>query len=115
MSDLSLYQLRSANLERAHEWRGGKLASSVPLSFSMNELTGEVGELANMIKKVERQTFGLKGGKPYAELEGEIVDELADVLICVDLLGMKLGVDLASAVRAKFNKTSDKYELRVKL
>ena len=52
------------------------------------------------------------GGKE--ELDG-LKQELADVLICVDLIAMDLGIDLAAAVRDKFNATSEKYELSTRL
>ena len=38
-------------------------------------------------------------------------NELADVIICADLIAMDEGIDLAQAVKDKFNKTSRKYNL----
>lgn len=41
--------------------------------------------------------------------------ELADVVICVDLLAMHYGIDLAAAVVAKFDATSVKMGLSTRL
>jgi len=108
--DLGLHELRRANDERAELWRRG--GPPLSLEFSVIELCGETGELANAIKKYLRAKHGIAGG--VAEME-PIVEELADVVICADLLAKKLGIDLAEAVRAKFNKTSDKMGFDVKL
>ncbi len=45
----------------------------------------------------------------------DLSEELADVVICADLLAAKYNIDLEAAVKDKFNKTSDKYNLGVKL
>lgn len=97
--------LREANIIRAKEWAG---EVDLDLSFAGNELAGEVGEACNIIKKMERQRFGLKTSPGTVEA---LTEELADVVICVDLIAMKLGIDLTLAVKNKFNKTSEKYGL----
>lgn len=102
-------KLRAANQKRHVEWaKGGEL----PLSFRGVELAGEVGEACNEIKKIERQRLGIVGGKD--DLSG-LCEELADVLISVDLIAMDLGIDLSDAVRDKFNKTSEKYGLKARI
>ena len=98
---MDLDELRDANQKRAKLW-GNKTG----IEFAMVELAGEVGELANEIKKRRRQELGMAGGKDDAQA---IADELADVVICADLLAAKLGVDLSDAVRNKFNSTSQKH------
>ncbi len=101
--------LRAANQERHEEWaRGG----DVPLSFRGLELAGEAGEACNELKKLERTRLGIVGGKE--DLQG-LKEELADVLICVDLIAMDLGIDLGEALIAKFNRTSEKYDLATRL
>ena len=40
---------------------------------------------------------------------------MADVVICVDLIGMEIGIDSAEAVRSKFNATSEKHGLKTRL
>ena len=45
----------------------------------------------------------------------DVQEELADVIVCVDLIAMDLGIDLGEALRAKFNKTSEKYGLMTRL
>ena len=102
-------KLRAANEKRHIEWaKGGDL----PLSFRGVELAGEVGEACNEIKKIERHRIGIVGGKD--DLSG-LREELADILISVDLIAMDLGIDLGEAVRDKFNKTSEKYELKTRI
>ena len=103
-----LEKLRKANKERHIEWAKG---NELPLSFRGLELGGEAGEVCNELKKLERGRLGIAGGK--TDLEG-IREELADVIICADLVAMDLGIDLGEAIINKFNKTSDKYGLKTK-
>lgn len=110
MRQLSLTDLRVANIRRDEEWNTG--SEKLSLTFRGNELAGEVGEACNVVKKMERARLGLKGSHATAEQLGE---ELADVLICLDLLAMDAGVDLGVAVRSKFNATSEKYGLATRI
>jgi len=92
--------LRAQNVARCDEsfqMHGGLAGWSVP-HWAM-ATTGELGELCNLLKKVER-------GEVIAKTA--IAHELADVAIYLDLLSAKLGVDLARAVREKFNIVSDR-------
>jgi NTP pyrophosphatase (non-canonical NTP hydrolase) len=106
---VKLEDLRVANSARAYEW-----TADVPISaaFRGNELAGEVGEACNVIKKLERARMGLAGGGGSLE---HLAEELADVIICADLIGMHYGIDLGPAVRDKFNKTSVKVGLKTRL
>lgn len=102
-------KLREANIIRSKEWAGDV---ELDLSFAGNELAGEVGEACNIIKKMERKRFGLKTSEATVD---DLREELADVIICVDLIAMKLGIDLDKAVMDKFNKTSEKYGLETRM
>ena len=99
---LRLNTLRLMNVARAHE--------SYPAchrwtpSDWMNALVGEVGETANMLKK-------LSIPESYTEAEIDALwynlgGELADILIYLDLLCAKLNIDLGAAVIQKFNEVS---------
>ena len=101
--------LGEANQARHAEWFKDK---PVSLLFRATELAGEVGELANCIKKLERERLGVKGTKATLE---QVTEELADVVISADLMAMHLGISLADAVQAKFNKTSKSYKLKTTL
>jgi NTP pyrophosphatase (non-canonical NTP hydrolase) len=109
MSTLTLQALREANQARQQEWNPG---SQTSLSFTSNELAGEVGEACNVVKKLERERLGLRGSRATV---GDLAAELADVIICADLLAMQVGVDLGEAVVAKFNATSEKVGLTTRL
>ena len=106
----TLGALRDANLKRAAEWHGADKAPTIEYRFM--ELAGEVGEACNAQKKLSRTDMGIRGG---TEGLAHLTEELADVLICLDLVAMDLGIDLGEAVRAKFNKTSEKYGLSTRL
>lgn len=103
-----LEQLRLKNKSRHKEWAADE---SISLSFRGTELGGEAGEVLNELKKLERARLGMAGGK--TDLQG-LREELADVIISVDLIAMDLNLDLESAIREKFNKTSDKHGLETK-
>ena len=79
------------------------------LSDWMTATMGELGEAANVLKKLNRVRDGIKGNdKSEGELRKEFADELADTFIYLDLLAQAAGIDLAGAVRAKFDQTSRK-------
>lgn len=101
--------LRLANKYRSEEWTCGE---AVDLSFRGNELAGETGEACNVLKKLERERRGWRGSR---DTVSHAMEELADVVICTDLIAMELGEDLDEAVRKKFNATSEKYDLTVRL
>jgi NTP pyrophosphatase (non-canonical NTP hydrolase) len=101
--------LRAANLARQAEW---DTDGQINLSYRGNELAGEVGEACNIIKKLERERMGIAGSR--ASL-ADLAEELADVIICADLIAMQLGIDLNRAVAEKFNKTSEKVGLTTRL
>lgn len=97
--------LRSANEARQKEWDPG---DNITLAYRGNELAGEVGEACNIIKKLERERIGIRGSRATKE---QLAEELADVVICADLIAMHEGIDLDPAVQAKFNATSEKLGL----
>jgi len=107
---LSFKQLAAANDERAKQWNPS--GASVPLSFSLLELAGEAGEACNIGKKLARTELGLAGG---ATDQQPLIDEIADVVICADLVARKMEFDLGAAVVAKFNQTSVKRGFTVML
>lgn len=108
MSDFK--HLRKANEARNVEWKGGM--DVVPALFRSTELAGEVGEACNVIKKLERERMGWVGSRATLTQLGE---ELADVIICVDLIAMDYGLDLWELVERKFNATSEKVGLTTRL
>jgi hypothetical protein len=115
--------LRGANIARQKLWDAG---NKIDPAYRGNEMAGEMGEAveaaldffvqlaqlsiatgktANLLKKVQRERNGMKGSRTSVE---DVAAELADVVICADLVAMSLGIDLDAAVRDKFNATSRK-------
>lgn len=101
--------LRKANLARQAEW---DIDSQITLAYRGNELAGEVGEACNVIKKLERERMGIRGSR---DTLAHLAEELADILICVDLIAMAAGIDMDVAVRDKFNATSEKVGLKTRM
>lgn len=92
--------LRVANRARQQEWDA---KDELSLSYKANELAGEIGEVCNAVKKLERERLGLKGSRITMQ---EVEDEFGDAMICLDLLADRLGIDLGVVARNKFNRTS---------
>jgi NTP pyrophosphatase (non-canonical NTP hydrolase) len=76
------------------------------------ELAGEAGEAANAGKKLARHELGMVGGSDDLT---NLKEELGDVIICCELIAGHYGIDLWQAVVDKFNKTSEKHGMPVKI
>lgn len=103
---LTFATLRSRNVERC-EKHFHKLTDWTTYDWFM-ALVGELGEAANLFKKLKRietdgadapQNAGLPSRKEMMKAVGH---ELADVQIYLDLLAASLQVSLASVVTARF-------------
>lgn len=103
------YSLRDANAARQAEWGRD---NQITLEYRGNEMAGEVGEACNVIKKLARERMGIRGPRDTVE---HLAEELADVVICADLIAMAAGIDLDAAVQNKFNATSEKNGLVTRL
>ena len=123
---LNFQDFRAANALRQSEWDPSNV---IDISYRGNELAGEAGEaleralevillgiatgkMSNTVKKLARERLGIRGSRATL---ADLADELADVVICVDLLAMANDIDLGEAVRKKFNETSEKYALKTRL
>jgi NTP pyrophosphatase (non-canonical NTP hydrolase) len=106
ISGLTFAAFRAANVARCAKWHPAGIDSWSPSDW-MTAVTGELGELASLLKMRNRERDGLPGNKfsPTAE---QIADELADVLTYLDLLAHVLEVDLGRAAAEKFNKVSER-------
>lgn len=83
--------------------------SSWSLSDWITATTGELGEAANIAKKLNRVRDGIPGNSEAPEqLQSALADEIADTFIYLDLLAQSQGIDLQEAVLRKFQKTSAK-------
>lgn len=107
---LDFKQLRVANVRRLPLFknRRGEPAHSKPdgsdwcLAQWANAVCGELGEAANIIKKIER------GDKTLDEAREELANELADVQTYLDLLAFRAGIDLGEATIKKWNAVSER-------
>lgn len=73
-----------------------------------NAVAGEVGELCNIIKKMQR-------GDNLDDPKRMLADEMADIIIYIDLMATREGVDLGKAIINKFNEVSDELNCDIKL
>lgn len=107
---LTFNTLRSANLKRLPMFRDAKGrtchskkdGSDWSPAQWLQAVTGELGEYANLRKKVERGDLTIEEARPL------LADELADVVIYLDILAAQLNVNLGEAVMEKWNRTSRK-------
>ena len=109
MDRLKFEELRLANVKRLPLFRDrkGRIChkpdgSDWSNAQWLNAVTGELGELANLIKKTDRGDFTID------EAREDLGRELADVVTYLDILAFRLDIDLGQAVRNKFNEVSDR-------
>jgi NTP pyrophosphatase (non-canonical NTP hydrolase) len=91
-----LKQLKIANARRCPAWgHGGIDGWSLPEWACA--VAGETGELCNLVKKIHRgDSIALR----------DVAHEAADIVIYLDMLCQRAGIDLGSAIVEKFNQKS---------
>lgn len=112
---LSFHTLRAANIKRLPLFRDarGNICHSHPtggdwsVSDWVEAVVGELGEFANLHKKVRRGDLTLEDAKL------ELGRELADIVIYLDILALQLDIDLDAAVVEKFNAVSRRVSAKV--
>jgi len=112
-----LRSFRELNISRART--GFRCYDNQPLTYWTTALAGEVGELCNMIKKMERvQRGGIDGGSSYTAKDIDknmLKEEIGGIAIYLDLLASLLDIDLQEAMIDTFNEKSDKYGFKEKV
>jgi NTP pyrophosphatase (non-canonical NTP hydrolase) len=104
---MNINEFSLMNATRADAWHKGQQWSTSDWAVA---LAGEVGEACNIIKKMNRERDNLLGNKDSdVKLEWALAMELADIFIYLDLLATHCSIDLANAIRTKFNATSEKF------
>jgi len=106
--------LRKANIKRNDE------VFSPCNNWSLMEwacaMAGEAGEVCGAIKKLRRLDEGTNSDKDSKDRDHyyvQVAHEMADVIIYLDLMADKMGIDLGEAVKQKFNQVSDRMKATV--
>lgn len=86
--ETALYPRRSANLE-----------------YPTLGLTGEAGEVANIVKKIQRD----HGGVVNEEIRGKLKDELGDVLWYISACADELGITLSEIAEFNVDKLAKRH------
>lgn len=108
---LDFDQLRETNAARCAHWHPGfPHDEEWTLSDWSNAMAGEMGEAANVVKKIRRVETGNPGKHDGArdDLVTKLGEELADVILYADLLAAKAGLDLGEEIRRKFDAVSER-------
>lgn len=99
---LSFKTLRAANIQRMKSSKYKKNVEKWTTAHWMQATIGELGELANIMKKVDRGDFTIE------EAKNDIAKEFADVQTYLDIMASKLDIDLGQATIDKFNDVSER-------
>ena len=120
MAGLKFNILREANIRRLPTFKNAKGEYAhrredgydQSLGDWMTALVGEVGEAANLIKKVTRGDMTLDTvvktnyDNTITTVRDELAKELADIQTYLDILAFRVGIDLGDATIKKFNEVS---------
>lgn len=113
MDKLTFEKFHSINAERCRSAFHDHLAT-----WSANDwltaVTGELGELANLLKKI-RRGYDLTRGETPDQMRAKLADEWADVYSYLDLLATNLGIDPEAALKKKFNEVSERVHSAIRL
>jgi NTP pyrophosphatase (non-canonical NTP hydrolase) len=118
-----LDELKKVNERRSIEGFGMQL-TDWSLSQWSNAVAGETGELCNIIKKVERGDYHkrpenhsdnpeFKQAYAAAQYRQDIAKEAADIVIYLDLLCTREGIDLGAEIVKKFNEVSERVKCSI--
>lgn len=105
-NEARLPQFKGNTGNKAHEKDDG---SDWSLNDWMVAVVGEVGEAANILKKIRRGDFTLE------EMRPKLIQEFADIVIYMDLIAKQCDINLGEAVMDTFNTKSQQVGSTVRL
>lgn len=110
-------QFSQANRDRCEAENGFNHAlNSWSASDWMTASMGELGEPANVVKKLNRYRDGINGNKEAENvLRDKLRREIGDTFVYLDLMAQALGFSLADAAVEVFNAKSEEIGYPVKL
>lgn len=79
------------------------------LEYLTNALAGEVGEAANLVKKVVRGVVYGRGDVRLEDVREQLVEEVTDVFIYLLTIAGLLGIDLEKAFFQKLEKNKRRF------
>lgn len=77
-------------------------------------LAGEVGELCNILKKIHRGDYDALGIEIKEKIKEDCKKEIGDIFAYLNLISIKLGINMEDAVIDKFNEVSDRVGSNIK-
>ncbi len=106
---MDLRDFSRVNRERCESPTGfNHKLESWSLSDWITAVAGELGEAANVVKKLNRVRDGIPGNKESEEeLRAKLLREFADTFIYLNLAFQVLGADMTVVVREVFNAKSE--------
>lgn len=105
---LTFGQFSQANRDRCESMQGFKHPlNGWTLSDWLTATAGELGEAANVIKKLNRYRDGIPGNKQSEQaLRDQLRKELGDAFVYLDLLAQAADISIADAAVEVFNAKS---------
>lgn len=114
---LTFKKLTKVNYQRCKRWHQSSSLDDWSISDWACAMAGEAGEVCNAVKKLKRLQCQYKSvndkGREIRSLEEakkKIGEEIADTVMYLNLLSIRLGLDMEDEVVKKFNSTSKKYK-----
>jgi NTP pyrophosphatase (non-canonical NTP hydrolase) len=108
-SELTFEDFSKANFARCESEKGfNHPVSDWTSSEWLTACLGELGEVAHVVKTILRQRDNLtEKNLSRDELNKMLAEEIADTIIYLDMLAQSQGINIATAIFEKFNKTSN--------
>jgi len=119
---LTLKKLTQVNYKRCRRWHKSEDLSDWSISDWACAMAGEAGEVCNAVKKLNRLRDNLPSKNDpdrqinsYEEAKAKIGEEIADTVLYLNLLAIRLNLDFEKEIKNKFNSVSKKYGFPEKL
>lgn len=116
MPDLTLEHIVTINAKRCEAWHKGEQPWTAERWITA--IVGELGEMANVTKKIFRAEDGSVGilkGETLESLREEEGKEWADTMLYMLLFAHYRGIDPSEAIRKVFNAKSEQLGFKERL
>jgi NTP pyrophosphatase (non-canonical NTP hydrolase) len=104
---MNLEHIGEISLQRVTRWHEGGIDDWTPERW-VTAIVGELGEMANITKKLFRIADGMVGStESVEELEQKEADEWADTMLYMILFALRRRINMTAAIVEVFNRKSE--------